>query len=122
MSTGFILGKFMPIHRGHMYLIEYAKQYVDHLTVLVCSLEREPIPGQLRYGWVKELFPDVNVEHFTEDVPQYPEEHPDFWNIWLGVVRRYVPTGPDYVFTSETYGDRLAEILGARRSEEHTSE
>jgi nicotinamide mononucleotide adenylyltransferase len=29
--------------------------------------------------------------------------------------RRYCPTGPDVVFTSETYGDRLAEILGARR-------
>lgn len=97
-----------------MHLIQYAMRRVDHLTVLVCSLEREPIPGHLRYRWVKELFPGVDVQHFAEDVPQYPEEHPDFWNIWLGVVRRYVPAGPDYVFTSETYGDRLAGILGAQ--------
>jgi HTH-type transcriptional regulator, transcriptional repressor of NAD biosynthesis genes len=114
MSTGFILGKFMPVHRGHMHLIDYAKQRVARLTVLVCSLDREPIPGLLRYRWVADLFPEVDVRHFAEDVPQYPHEHPDFWNIWLGIIRRYVPDGPDYVFTSETYGDRLAAVLGAR--------
>jgi len=113
-TTGFLLGKFLPLHRGHMYLIETARRRVDHLTVLVCSLPREPIPGQLRYQWVRELYPDVNVQHLTEDVPQYPGEHPDFWNIWLNVIRRFVPTGPDFVFTSETYGDQLAALLGAK--------
>jgi len=97
-----------------MYLIEYAQQRTTHLTVLVCSLAREPIPGPLRYRWVKELFPGLNVQHFAEDVPQTPDEHPDFWDIWRDVIRGYLPTGPDYVFTSETYGDRLAESLGAQ--------
>lgn len=114
MTTGFLLGKFLPLHRGHVHLIETAQKYVDTLTVLVCSLQREPIPGELRHRWARELFPAVNVQHFAEDVPQYPEEHPDFWNIWRAVIRRYVPTGPDFVFTSETYGDKLAEILGAQ--------
>jgi len=114
MTTGFILGKFLPLHRGHIYLIDYARSRVDHLTVLVCSLAREPIPGELRYRWVRDLYPDVNVQHFSEDVPQYPHEHPDFWDIWRRTIRRFVPTGPDFVFTSETYGDRLAQILGAR--------
>jgi NadR type nicotinamide-nucleotide adenylyltransferase len=114
MSTGFILGKFLPLHRGHMHLIDYGRRRVDQLTVLVCSLQREPIPGELRYQWVKDLFPDVNVQHYSEDIPQYPEEHPDFWNIWLKTIRLYVPAGPDLVFTSETYGDKLAAVLGAR--------
>jgi NadR type nicotinamide-nucleotide adenylyltransferase len=114
MTTGFLLGKFLPLHRGHMYLIETAMAQVDHLTVLVCTLAREPIPGALRYQWMRELYPAVNVQHFAEDVPQYPEEHPDFWDIWLNVIRRYVPVGPDIVFSSELYGDKLAEVLGAR--------
>ena len=114
MTTGFILGKFLPLHRGHMHLIDYGRRRVDQLTVLVCSLKREPIPGELRYQWVKDLFPDVNVQHYGEDIPQYPEEHPDFWGIWLRTIRLFVPTGPDVVFTSETYGDQLAEVLGAR--------
>lgn len=97
-----------------MYLIETAQSYVDHLTVLVCSLKREPIPGELRYQWLQDLFPAVNVQHFAEDIPQYPHEHPDFWGLWLAAIRRYVPSGPDLVFTSEAYGDKLAEVLGAR--------
>lgn len=114
MTTGFLLGKFLPPHCGHIYLIETARRQVDHLTVLVCSLQREPIPGELRYQWVRDLFPTVNVQHFADDIPQYPHEHPDFWALWLKAVRRYLPTGPDLVFSSEAYGDRLAEVLGAR--------
>ena len=114
MLTGFLLGKFMPLHRGHMYLIEYARERVDHLTVLVCSLKKEPIPGELRYQWVRGLYPDVNVQHCDDEIPSYPHEHPDFWEIWHRTIRRFVPVGPDIVFTSETYGDPLAEILGAR--------
>ncbi|MBI3243522.1 MAG: adenylyltransferase/cytidyltransferase family protein [Chloroflexi bacterium] len=114
MTTGFIWGKFMPIHRGHMYLIEYARERVDHLTVLVCSRLHEPIPGSLRYQWVRELYPEVNVQHCDDEIPSYPHEHPDFWTIWLNTIRRFVPVGPNVVFTSEVAGDKLAEILGAR--------
>jgi HTH-type transcriptional regulator, transcriptional repressor of NAD biosynthesis genes len=114
MTSGFLLGKFLPLHRGHMYLIDTARQQVDELTVLVCTLKREPIPGQLRYEWVKSLYPDVNVIHYAEDIPQTPDEHPDFWVIWHDLIRQYVPVGPDFVFSSEHYGDKLAEVLGAR--------
>ena len=114
MRTGFIWGKFMPLHRGHLYLIDYARERVDHLTVLVCSIKNQPIPGKLRHRWVKELYPDVNAQHCNDEIPQYPHEHPDFWNIWLRAIRRFVPAGPDLVFTSEVAGDKLAEILGAQ--------
>lgn len=109
-----ILGKFMPVHRGHQHLIDSARNRVDHLTVLVCSLESEPIAGHLRYEWVRELYPDVNVVHCDDENPDQPEDHPQFWEIWLASIRRFIPTGPDYVFTSEHYGDELASRLGAR--------
>jgi len=114
MLTGFLLGKFLPPHKGHLYLIEYARQRVDQLTVLVCSLQREPIPGVLRYQWLCELCPGVNVQHSMAEIPSYPEEHPDFWNIWHRTIRHFLPTGPDIVFSSETYGEQLAALLGAR--------
>ena len=44
MIKGFIIGKFMPFHKGHEALIEYAKSKCDHLTVLVGFREGEPIP------------------------------------------------------------------------------
>jgi NadR type nicotinamide-nucleotide adenylyltransferase len=109
-----ILGKFMPPHRGHQHLIDFACQRVDELTILVCSLEREPIPGRLRYEWMKEMYPDARVIHVTDENPQEPHEHPHFWDIWTETVRRRLPEGPDVVFTSEAYGDELARRLGAR--------
>lgn len=109
-----ILGKFLPPHQGHQYLIDFARERVDHLTVLVCSIEREPIAGHLRFEWMKELYPDLNVVHLTDENPQEPHEHPQFWEIWTRSIRRFIPTGPDLVFTSEEYGDELARRLGAR--------
>lgn len=113
-DTGLILGKFLPPHRGHQYLFDFGRAYVPHLTVLVCSLQRESIPGELRHRWVREMCPDATVRHVTDENPQEPHEHPDFWAIWTDTIRRRLPTGPDVVFTSESYGDELARRLGAR--------
>ena len=114
MTTGFIWGKFMPVHRGHMYLIDYARERVGTLTVLLTSRAHDPIPGALRYRWLCELYPGVDVQHCADELPAYPHEHPDYWNLWLPVLRRYLPSGPDFFFTSETYGDFMAGLLGAR--------
>ena len=42
-TKGLVLGKFMPLHKGHIHLIETAAAEVDELTVLVCSTKEEPI-------------------------------------------------------------------------------
>ncbi len=112
-GRGLVLGKFLPPHRGHQFLIEFARQYVERLHVLVCSIQREPIPGALRDQWVRQMFPDVNVHHITDENPQEPNEHPDFWEIWRASILRAVPEGVDYVFASEDYGARLAATLYA---------
>lgn len=109
---GFLLGKFMPVHEGHLHLIRTAQQYVDHLTVLVCTVKREPIPGHLRYEWMRRSLPGVNVIHVTDEVPSYPHEHADFWNIWTKLLRHYIHPGTGVVFSSEDYGDEIAERLG----------
>ncbi len=113
-ATGMVLGKFLPPTLGHRYLIDFARAWCPNLTVIVGTLQREPIPGDLRLAWMRELFPDVSVLHLTDENPQYPHEHPDFWQIWHDSIRRLMPTGPDFVFASEEYGFKLAEVLGAR--------
>jgi NadR type nicotinamide-nucleotide adenylyltransferase len=110
---GLVLGKFLPPHLGHQYLLDFARAYVRRLTVLVCSLAREPIAGALRHQWVREMCPDAEVVHVTDENPSEPHEHPDFWDIWIDTIRRRVPAGPDVVFTSESYGNELARRLGA---------
>jgi len=113
-ATGLVLGKFLPPHLGHQFLLDFAASYVSDLTVLACSLAREPIPGDLRAAWVAEMCPRARVIHVADENPQEPHEHPDFWPIWIDTIRRRVPAGPDCVFTSEAYGDELARRLGAR--------
>lgn len=113
MRRGFLLGKFLPPHRGHLFLCETAAGLVDELTVLVCSHDREPIPGALRYDWMRRLLPGARVRHMHRDIPQEPTEHPDFWPIWRAAVREFHPEPIDRVFGSETYVFRLGEVLGA---------
>jgi NadR type nicotinamide-nucleotide adenylyltransferase len=113
---GLIIGKFMPLTTGHCYLIESALQQVQHLSVLVCSLAREPIPGHLRCRWVRETFPQAAILHLTDELPSYPHAHPDFWGLWRNAIQRSVPHTIDVVFTSEEYGDRLAQELDARHT------
>jgi NadR type nicotinamide-nucleotide adenylyltransferase len=111
-SRGFVLGKFMPPHTGHVFLCDFARKACQSLTILVCSLPDDPIPGELRHRWMRELFPDCDVRWCPEILPQEPADHPDFWAIWADVVARYGGS-PDAVFASETYGLRLASEVGA---------
>src|SRR5690242_304352 len=113
ITRGLVLGKFLPYHAGHAHLIRTARAAVDELTVLVCSIAREPIDGPVRHRWVATAHPDCRVLHVDEEVPQAPEEHPDFWPIWTDLICRYAGE-VDAVFTSEEYGDELARRLGAR--------
>lgn len=114
MSRGFLLGKFMPPHNGHVTLCDFAKSYCDELTILVCTRAREPINGALRFAWMKELCPEAQVVHYDRDVPQEPSDDPQFWTIWRDIARQAHPDPIDFVFASEDYGMRLAQELGAQ--------
>ena len=50
-GRGLLIGKFLPPHQGHRQLIDFARSFCDQVTVLVCSLAAEPIPGDLRCAW-----------------------------------------------------------------------
>jgi len=113
-TQGVVIGRFMPPHSGHRYLIDFARHYAERLFVLVCTLESEPIPGELRYRWMKELFPTVNILHITEENPEANKDNPRATAIWAETVTRLVPGGVDFVFASEPYGWKLSDELGAR--------
>jgi NadR type nicotinamide-nucleotide adenylyltransferase len=112
MKRGFILGKFMPPHAGHVTLVQSARALVDELTVLVCSLPDDPIPGESRLAWMRELHPDCRVVAHTEPAPQQPEDDPAFWDIWTRIVAKQHPEKIDYLFAGEAYGAELATHVG----------
>ncbi len=103
----------MPPHNGHRYLIDFAAGCVDRLSVLVCTLSHEPIDGELRFGWVRKMFPEANVVHITEENPSARKGSPDSYKIWARGITDSVGADIDFVFASEDYGHRLAGELGA---------
>ena len=62
MRIGLTLGKFAPLHKGHQFLIERALAETDHLIVIVYdSPEITTIPLSVRAGWIRKLYPSVEV-------------------------------------------------------------
>lgn len=112
MKRGFLLGKFMPPHAGHLSLIRAARALVDELTVLVCWLPDDPIPGEMRLQWMRDLAPDCRVVGHGAVVPQAPEDSADFWPIWRAIVAEVHPETIDYLFAGEDYGAELARQVG----------
>ena len=114
MTRGFLLGKFMPPHAGHQMLIDSARAMVDELTILVCWLPDDPIPGPLRLQWMRELAPGCRVIGHDAVVPRAPEDSADFWPIWRAIVAQAHPEPINLLFAGEAYGLRLAQEVGGR--------
>lgn len=122
MTTGLILGKFMPLHKGHEYLIDYGLTNCDTLHVVICSLSNEPIDGDLRYEWIERIFISdiINkrliLHHLKEDwMPQEPSDcisEGAFFGCWAGVMEGLCKTKFDYMFASEMYVHRVSKELG----------
>jgi HTH-type transcriptional repressor of NAD biosynthesis genes len=116
-KSAFVFGKYLPFHKGHKFLVDTALKNSEKVNLLLCSLNSEPIPGKTRLKWIREIYknePRINIIHCSEELPQYPEQHPDFWNIWVDVAKRYCPKDIDVLFTSELYGEPYAKHLGIK--------
>lgn len=112
---GLVFGKFMPPTNGHLYMLDFARQSCDKLTIVVLTLEGEPIPGALRYEWIRKLYPDCTVVHHPHDMPQEPRDKNDiaFYHAWRDTLRKHCPQD-DFtaLFASESYGYQVAWALG----------
>lgn len=119
MKTGLVVGKFMPLHRGHQLLIETALANVDELTIVVYDSIPDgnypSMPIEKRLGWVRQLYPQayniisrkdpLNLDPAASDSPKYAPYYAKDIS-FLGEF--------DYVFSSEKYGRPFAEALNAK--------
>jgi cytidyltransferase-like protein len=114
-TTGIIIGKFAPLHRGHRYLIENALERVEHLIVLVYDVPKlTKVPVGVRIGWIKKLYPSVEVINAGIGPKEFGST-PEINRLHTDYAKSRLPQGIkiDYVFSSEDYGEVLAEALGA---------
>lgn len=108
MRTGFIVGKFYPFHLGHMYLVDVARANCDHLIIWVCEKAEQSVLGHVRAGWIKELYPDVEVRLVPDTLSDDDTEG------WAKYTVRVLGKAPDVVFTSEDYGEPYAKAMGSQ--------
>lgn len=107
-GLGVVVGKFLPPHRGHRFLVETALGRCDKVVVIICGKPVDPIPPELRATWLREIVPAAEVMLIDD---RYDENDSRVWAEntigWLG-------RAPDAVFTSEDYGERYAGLMGSR--------
>lgn len=115
MLNGLIIGKFMPLTKGHIGLIDFGIENCDRLIVAVCTLKSEPIEGILRYNWVKKYYENnkkVEVVHVTKELPSPSKDMKELAKLWSGYLKEAFPE-VSIVFASEPYGEYIAEYMKA---------
>ncbi|ANJ28116.1 AAA family ATPase [Agromyces aureus] len=120
---GLIIGKFYPLHAGHLALIRYASQHAHRVTVLVMGSTFETMSLADRQRWVAAetaALGNVTVLGTRSDAPvEYDtaiawEAHIASTVAALAAVTEAGVPPVTAVFSSEHYGDEFAARLGAR--------
>lgn len=110
MTTGVILGKFMPPHEGHVALVKTASYLVDRLTIILSASDSDPIPPVYRKGWMESLFPGANVIVVNNGAEPLRSDSPE----WTRIIRGFHPEPIDRIVGSEDYIVDLARALDAQ--------
>ena len=55
-KTALVIGKFMPFHKGHKELIEFASFHAMFVKILVLGNDKEPISIEQRVNWIEDSF------------------------------------------------------------------
>lgn len=110
-KTGFVVGKFIPLHLGHLYLLNTAQSLCDTLLILSYTSDDKGFSVERRLAALNKHFPNAKIVVLNSGVPDDNDDpmiHRKF------CVERIVSHGwdvPDVVFTSEDYGDGLAQYF-----------
>lgn len=122
MSKGLIIGKFYPPHAGHHFLIDTALSECDQVVVFVLAnpVEEGSLPAIKRVNLLESAHAEafaqgrLHVYHVINNLRvDYNDREVDLQ--WAELVRdaldRVHESTPDLVYSSEDYGERLAEDL-----------
>lgn len=111
IRTAYVVMTAMPPTKGHMHLIDFAKQVGDDYMVILFAQPHEPMVPE-RYMALWEAHPNY-VRLYNRTLPQDPETE-GFWDLWKMIMNEEIGVHKhDYIVASEHYGQQLADITGA---------
>lgn len=114
MTRSFVLMTAMPPTLGHLDLIKYAHALTHNVTVILNTQPGEPYVHE-RIDSIAEAvkgLPGVVLTGTHQELPQEPEGHEGFWDMWVGFLNGFGFRKGDYIVASEQYGKTLAEHAG----------
>ena len=103
-------------------MVDTASAFSEKVTLLVYTLEEEPIPGWMRFDALESHYKgsNVTVKWIEKNLPQEPkgtnEEQKLFWKTWKDQISQDLDSPIDMVFGSEDYVFHLAGDLDADTS------
>jgi HTH-type transcriptional regulator, transcriptional repressor of NAD biosynthesis genes len=115
MIRGLVIGKFLPIHNGHLALIEFAAQHCDEVIVSMSFTDRDVIDSHLRFSWIQTIFKDresIKPTMIPDDFDDLSLPWHERTQRWADVISKVYPK-IDALFSSEEYGEPFARHLGA---------
>jgi HTH-type transcriptional repressor of NAD biosynthesis genes len=115
MTTGLVMGKFMPFHKGHEALIDFALTKMDQLMILIVTKKGEVIPAQTREKWLIDHYKNkpVRVKIFRHDLPHDGKFNQEDMLKWCEAIASQFPM-IDAFISSEAHGDFLANYMNIK--------
>lgn len=116
-KNALVLGKFMPLHLGHLALVNFAAGLAERLTILLCVEATEPLPGNDRERWLRATYanhPHITirrVDYNDADLPATSVSSRAVSELWTARLRRWVPSA-DLIVGSENYVRYVSESWG----------
>ena len=116
-TVGFIGGRFLPFHRGHIFAIIEASNHVEDLYVVLNSnKERDdeickadgvhPMPADVRLSWIGESISKLENIHILHIEDESWGES-DNWDAGTRAVKAAIGKTITHVFSSEHAYDEL---------------
>lgn len=77
MNVGVFIGRFQPLHVGHISIIAYMQKQYDHLVILVGSANqrpstKNPFSFEQRKAWLEHSFADLTGANTTQKISVLP--------------------------------------------------
>jgi len=109
-AHGVVAGRFLPFHRGHQYLLDFASSSVERLTVLVFERQGDELPGELRARWIRRQYAGGSVT--VSVISTRPDDDPISPKRFSKLCGRQVQNATHF-FSSEMAYQTHAQRIGA---------
>ena len=112
-KIGLTLGKYAPLHAGHMHVFETALQEVDELYVLIYQSSITTIPLNIRAQWIRDLFPQIHVIEAWDGPEGYSNDRAFEIEQENYIIQKLNGVKISHFYSSEFYGAHVSTALNA---------